>query len=74
MRVNGKTVQDQTTSDLLYDVPRIIEFVSQAMTLEPGDVIMTGTPGSPGDVHDGDTVEVEIEGIGILRNPIKAER
>ena len=74
VRVNGKTVQDQTTSDLLYDVPRIIEFVSQAMTLEPGDVIMTGTPGSPGDVHDGDTVEVEIEGIGILRNPIKAER
>jgi 2-keto-4-pentenoate hydratase/2-oxohepta-3-ene-1,7-dioic acid hydratase in catechol pathway len=74
VRVNGETVQDQTTSDLLYDVPRIIEFVSQVMTLEPGDVIMTGTPGSPGDVHDGDTVEVEIEGIGILRNPIKAER
>ena len=72
-RVNGKTVQDQMTSDLLYDVPTIIEFVSRAMTLEPGDVIMTGTPGAPGDIKPGDTVEVEIEGIGILSNPVKAE-
>ena len=72
-RVNGKTVQEQVTSDLLYDVPTIIEFVTRAMTLEPGDVIMTGTPGSPGDIKSGDTVEVEIEGIGILSNPVKAE-
>ena len=41
--------------------------------LEPGDVIMTGTPGAPGDIHDGDTVEVELEGVGILTNPVKAE-
>ena len=72
-RVNGKTVQDQVTSDLLYDVPTIIEFVSSVVTLEPGDVIMTGTPGAPGDIHDGDTVEVELEGVGVLTNPVRAE-
>ncbi len=72
-RINGKVVQDSNTSDLLYDVPTIIEFVSKMMTLEPGDVIMTGTPGQPGDLHPGDTVEVEIEGIGVLSNPVTAE-
>ena len=72
-RVNGKPAQGSNTSDLLYDVPRIIEFVSAVMTLEPGDVIMTGTPGTPADLHPGDTVEVEIEGIGILSNPVQAE-
>lgn len=72
-RINGKTVQSQTTSDLLHDVPTIIEFVSRVVTLEPGDIIMTGTPGTPGDIHAGDTVEVEIEGIGVLRNSVQAE-
>ena len=72
-RVNGKTVQESNTSDLLHDVPTIIEFVSRVMTLEPGDVIMTGTPGAPGDLHSGDTVEIEIEGIGVLTNPVRAE-
>ena len=72
-RINGETSQEQVTSDLLHDVPTIIEFVSRAMTLEPGDVIMTGTPGRPRDIHDGDTVEVELEGVGVLRNPVKAE-
>ncbi len=72
-RINGKVVQDQVTSDLLYDVPTIIEFVSRVMTLEPGDVIMTGTPGAPGDIHEGDVMEIEIEGIGVLRNPVRAE-
>jgi 2-keto-4-pentenoate hydratase/2-oxohepta-3-ene-1,7-dioic acid hydratase in catechol pathway len=72
-RINGKTAQEQLTSDLLHDVPTIIEFVSRAVTLEPGDVIMTGTPGQPGDIHPGDTVEVEIAEIGVLRNPVLAE-
>jgi 2-keto-4-pentenoate hydratase/2-oxohepta-3-ene-1,7-dioic acid hydratase in catechol pathway len=72
-RINGEVVQDQLTSDLLYDVPRIIEFVSSMITLEPGDVIMTGTPGSPGNIHAGDVVEVEVEGVGVLRNPVTAE-
>ena len=72
-RINGETVQEQSTSDLVHDVPRIIEFVSSVVTLEPGDVIMTGTPGRPGDIHPGDTVEVEVEGVGVLRNPVTAE-
>ena len=72
-RINGKTVQEQLTSDLLYDVQAIIEFVSSIITLEPGDVIMTGTPGQPGDIHPGDTVEVEVEGVGVLSNPVTAE-
>jgi len=72
-RINGEVVQDQLTSDLLYDVPRIIEFVSSMITLEPGDVIMTGTPGSPGNIHAGDVVEVEVEGVGVLWNPVTAE-
>ena len=72
-RVNGKVVQEQSTSDLIFDVPSIIEFVSRVMTLEPGDVVMTGTPGQPGDLHPGDRVEIEIEGIGVLSNPVEAE-
>ena len=72
-RVNGKTVQDSSTSDMVHDVPTIIEYISRVVTLEPGDVIMTGTPGQPGDIHPGDAVEIEIEGIGVLRNPVAAE-
>ena len=72
-RVNGAIVQDSNTSDLLHPVPRIIEFISAVMTLEAGDVIMTGTPGTTGDLHPGDTVEIEIEGIGVLSNPVTAE-
>ena len=72
-RINGRVAQDQVTSDLLYDVPTILEFVTRVLTLNPGDVIMTGTPGAPGDIHDGDTVEVEIAEIGVLTNPVEAE-
>ena len=66
-------MQNQNTSDLLHGVPRIIEFVSSMITLNPGDVIMTGTPGEPKNMYDGDIVDVEIEGIGILSNKIKNE-
>ena len=72
-RIGGRTVQESSTSQLIHDVPSIIEFVSRVVTLEPGDVIMTGTPGEPEDLHPGDTVEVEIEGIGVLRNSVVAE-
>ncbi len=72
-RVNGRTAQESTTADLLHDVPSIIEFVSRAVTLEPGDVIMTGTPGQPVDIHPGDIVEIEVEGVGVLRNGVRAE-
>ncbi len=69
-RVNGKIVQDSNTSDLIFGVPKLIEFISGVMTLLPGDVIATGTPPGVGKLEKGDTVEVEIEGIGILRNPV----
>ena len=72
-RTNGEVVQDSSTSDLIHDVPSIIEFVSRVMTLLPGDIIMTGTPGKPGYLEPGDTVEIEIEGIGVLSNPVAAE-
>ena len=70
-RVNGNVVQQQYTSDLLFDVPAIVSFISQWVTLEPGDLIYTGTPGSTSKLNPGDVVEVEIEGIGVLRNPVE---
>jgi len=72
-RVNGKDVQHCNTSELLFDVPSVISFISQVVTLEPGDLIFTGTSGVPVRITDGDTVEVEVEGIGVLSNPVKNE-
>ncbi len=72
-RVNGRVRQDSNTSDLLFDVPTLVSYLSQAITLEPGDVIITGTPAGIGPVVPGDIMEIEIEGIGILRNPVVAE-
>ena len=72
-RVNGSVVQQSSTSDLIHDVPAIIEWISKVMTLEPGDVILTGTPGQTATIHAGDRVEVEVEGIGVLANPVAAE-
>ena len=69
-RVNGETRQDSRTSDLIFAVPFLIEFISRHMTLEPGDVISTGTPAGVGNLAPGDRVAVEIEGIGILENPV----
>jgi 2-keto-4-pentenoate hydratase/2-oxohepta-3-ene-1,7-dioic acid hydratase in catechol pathway len=71
-RVGGEIRQDGNISDLIFDVPTIIAHASQAFTLLPGDVIMTGTPAGVGPIVAGDTVEVEIEGLGILRNPVRA--
>jgi 2-keto-4-pentenoate hydratase/2-oxohepta-3-ene-1,7-dioic acid hydratase in catechol pathway len=65
-RVNGETRQDGTTDKMIFDVAFVIHYVSQFMTLEPGDVIITGTPEGVGELHAGDLVEVEIDGIGIL--------
>jgi 2-keto-4-pentenoate hydratase/2-oxohepta-3-ene-1,7-dioic acid hydratase in catechol pathway len=69
-RVNGEVVQRQRTSDLIFDVPAVISFISRFVTLTPGDLIYTGTPGNTRRMLSGDVVEVEIEGIGILRNPV----
>lgn len=69
-RVNGQVRQSFNTDQLIFDVPTLVAFVSQVMTLFPGDVIVTGTPPGVGPVQRGDVVEVEIEGIGILRNTV----
>jgi len=70
-RVNGKVVQRESTADLVHDCPSIVSWASQWITLLPGDLIYTGTPGSTFALKPGDIVEVEIEGIGILRNPVE---
>ena len=69
-RVNGEVKQNSNTSDLIFGVPKLIEFISSVMTLEPGDVIATGTPPGVGRLEKGDVVEVEIEGIGVLKNRV----
>jgi 2-keto-4-pentenoate hydratase/2-oxohepta-3-ene-1,7-dioic acid hydratase in catechol pathway len=69
-RVNGEVLQSQRTKDLVFDVPTIVSYISRYVTLEPGDVIYTGTPGTTKAMKPGDVVEIEIEGIGILRNKI----
>jgi 2-keto-4-pentenoate hydratase/2-oxohepta-3-ene-1,7-dioic acid hydratase in catechol pathway len=71
-RVNGQIKQDSSTSDLIFDVPTLIAFVTEHMTLDVGDVISTGTPAGVGNLAVGDTVEVEIEHIGVLRNTVIA--
>ncbi len=73
-RVNGVVRQDSRTSDLIFDVATLIAFVSRHMTLEPGDLISTGTPAGVGNLDVGDHVEVEIDGIGVLHNPVGAPR
>ncbi len=72
-RLNGKIVQDSNTRHMIFNIPRIISFISKNFTLEPGDIISTGTPSGVGPIRDGDVVEVEIENIGILKNPVCAE-
>ncbi len=67
-RVNGELRQDSSDAELIFPIPELIEEITAYMTLEPGDVISTGTPEGVGPISDGDTVEVEIEGVGTLRN------
>jgi 2-keto-4-pentenoate hydratase/2-oxohepta-3-ene-1,7-dioic acid hydratase in catechol pathway len=71
-RVNGVVRQDARTSDLIFDVATLIAFCSRYLTLEPGDLISTGTPAGVGNLEPGDLVEVEVEGIGVLANPVIA--
>lgn len=76
-RLNGRVMQDARLGDMIFDVPRLIEYISTFTPLSPGDVILTGTPGGVGVRRDpqvflqpGDEVEVEIEGVGLLANPV----
>jgi len=78
-RLNGDVLQDSRTSDLIFDVPTLVSYVSQAIALEPGDLILTGTPEGVGVFREpkvalapGDVVEIEVEGIGTLRNEVAA--
>ncbi|GAC1450128.1 MAG: fumarylacetoacetate hydrolase family protein [Ktedonobacterales bacterium] len=72
-RLNGQVKQDARTDSMLFPVARVISHVSQFVTLLPGDVLLTGTPEGVGPMQPGDAVEVEVEGIGVLRNRIVAE-
>jgi 2-keto-4-pentenoate hydratase/2-oxohepta-3-ene-1,7-dioic acid hydratase in catechol pathway len=69
-RLNGETRQSQRTSNMLFKIPYLISYISRIMTLDPGDIIMTGTPEGVGELHAGDTIEVEVGGLGILKNPV----
>ena len=69
-RINGRTVQKSSTSNLIFSVPRLVSYLSKCMTLSPGDVILTGTPSGTTHMNVGDVVEVEIEGLGTLRNTV----
>jgi 2-keto-4-pentenoate hydratase/2-oxohepta-3-ene-1,7-dioic acid hydratase in catechol pathway len=78
-RLNGEVLQDGNTNDLIFDVPFLVAYVSRVFTLEPGDLILTGTPPGVGWARDpkvsmkaGDVVEVEVEGIGVVSNPVVA--
>jgi 2-keto-4-pentenoate hydratase/2-oxohepta-3-ene-1,7-dioic acid hydratase in catechol pathway len=78
-RLNGEVLQEARTSSLIFDVPTLVSYVSHAVTLEPGDLILTGTPEGVGYFRDpkvalrpGDVVEVEVEGVGVLRNDVRA--
>ena len=81
-RLNGNTMQSDNTSNMMFPVAETLTYLTQGMTLEPGDIIFTGTPSGVGFARKpeavwmkaGDTVEIEIEGIGVLRNPIENEK
>ena len=70
-RLNGSVVQQGNTRDFITTVPKLLEFITASMTLEPGDVVATGTPAGIGPMQSGDVVEVEISHIGVLRNQVK---
>jgi 2-keto-4-pentenoate hydratase/2-oxohepta-3-ene-1,7-dioic acid hydratase in catechol pathway len=78
--VTGEVTQDANTRDLIFPVTELIEYLSRGLTLEPGDIIATGTPGGVGDsrdpkryLRDGDVVEIYVQGVGTLRNPVQRE-
>jgi 2-keto-4-pentenoate hydratase/2-oxohepta-3-ene-1,7-dioic acid hydratase in catechol pathway len=71
-RLNGEVRQSQRTTDLIFDIPTIVNYVTQFVTLFPGDIIFTGTPGQTKAMSPGDTIEIEVEGVGVLRNRIAA--
>ena len=73
-RVNGETKQNGSTADMIFPVAEVLAYISTFITLEPGDVVLTGTPDGVGPLQVGDTVEVEVEGIGTLTNTVEQAR
>lgn len=71
-KLNGEIRQNGNTQDLVFNIPALVSFISGIMTLECGDVIMTGTPAGIGPLKHGDSIEISVEGIGVLRNPVTA--
>ena len=71
-RVNGAERQRARATDMVFNIPSLLAYISEIMTLEPGDLVATGTPAGVGPLAPGDVVEVEVSGVGILRNPVKA--
>jgi 2-keto-4-pentenoate hydratase/2-oxohepta-3-ene-1,7-dioic acid hydratase in catechol pathway len=72
-RVNGAERQRAKAVDMHFSIPELVSFLSKIMTLEPGDLVATGTPAGTAPLHHGDVVEVEISGVGVLSNPVRAE-
>jgi 2-keto-4-pentenoate hydratase/2-oxohepta-3-ene-1,7-dioic acid hydratase in catechol pathway len=72
-RVNGEMRQMASTREMVFTIPQLIAFVSSVMTLLPGDVLLTGTPAGVGLLEEGDVVEVDIDGLGVLRNPVRKD-
>ena len=71
--VNGQVKEEGNTSEMLYSIPEIIEYITRFITLEPGDIVLTGTPGRPPTVQVGDTVMIKLSGLGELENTLVAE-
>lgn len=69
-RLNGEVRQRATSADMIFAIPEVLAYISAFMTLEPGDLVLTGTPEGVGPLSPGDVVEVEIPGVGILQNPV----
>ncbi len=73
LKVNGEIRQKGSTEDMIFKVPEVISYISKIMTLEPGDIIATGTPEGVGEIKDGDVIEAWIEGIGVLRERVRRD-
>jgi 2-keto-4-pentenoate hydratase/2-oxohepta-3-ene-1,7-dioic acid hydratase in catechol pathway len=74
VRLNGKVEHRTRTSEMIHSVYDLVSYMSQFTTLSPGDLILTGAAGTTRAMHPGDVVEVEVSGIGVLRNPVQAEQ
>jgi 2-keto-4-pentenoate hydratase/2-oxohepta-3-ene-1,7-dioic acid hydratase in catechol pathway len=72
-KVSGQPRQMASTRDMIFNVGKVVAFISSVMTLEPGDLVFTGTPAGVGPLRDGDVVEVDIDGLGVLSNPVRKE-